>query len=227
MQQQPVIWEIYKYIQDICLVTQHLYNTLVHIEPVWTLLQVMWSPLRITSISAAAGILLHQVPDSVQKGLHRPLLEALHHHHSNDTCVWPISTTAILVLSWRDWTHESHTVQGPDCTGDKPVSSNAQSAACPEHCRPQGGRHCHATVPDLMCKLGCSLDGSKNVSRGFFSSGEHWWWCQRATDFFVWICQSCSEVMGPAAVQKVSCNSETLAGMSMGCLPLKGHDDYF
>jgi len=41
MQQQPEISEIYKYIQDICLVTQYLYNKLVHIEPVWTLLQVM------------------------------------------------------------------------------------------------------------------------------------------------------------------------------------------
>jgi hypothetical protein len=27
------------------------------------------------------------------------------------------------------------------------------------------------------------------------------------------------EMMVPAAVQKVSCSSETLAGMSMGCLP--------
>jgi hypothetical protein len=80
--------EKFTYIQDNCLVTQYLYNNLVHTEPVWKLLQVLYSPLRITSISAATGILLHQVPCSLQKGLYRQLLEALHHHHhSTDTCI--------------------------------------------------------------------------------------------------------------------------------------------
>jgi hypothetical protein len=41
MQKQPEIWEIYKYIQDICLVTKYLYNNLVHTETVGTLLQMV------------------------------------------------------------------------------------------------------------------------------------------------------------------------------------------